>query len=101
MDHHIIFINITRVVSLLYLLTLCGVFIISPEHVSIMRNAIAYFVCLFLVYRFNPFMRSQTFTELDRSITFYASVLLLSSTAIASYAEEKISQTIRTRLQPS
>lgn len=42
------------------------------------------YICLFLIYRFNPFRRIE-FNELDRQIAFSAGLFLLTTSALNKY----------------
>jgi hypothetical protein len=51
------------------------------------------YICLFLLWRFNPFRKINKFTELDRKIAFTAGLFILTTTALNKYlddAKEKI-----------
>ena len=43
------------------------------------------YICLFLLWRFNPFRKIDTFTNLDRKIAFSAGVFILTTTALHQY----------------
>jgi uncharacterized BrkB/YihY/UPF0761 family membrane protein len=56
------------------------------------------YICIFLLWRFHPFIKRRTFSELDRKIAFSAGCFLLTTTAInqylvsiSSYLKEKVS----------
>jgi len=49
------------------------------------------YVCLFLIWRFNPFVKTE-FTELDRKITFSAGLLILTTTVINQFIVSIISK---------
>jgi hypothetical protein len=52
------------------------------------------YLCLFLLWRFNPFRKLDTFTELDRKIAFSAGVFIMTTTALNQYIIE-IQNTIK------
>lgn len=58
-----------------------GIQILSPENIDTLDYYAKVYVCLFLLYRFNPF-RTIEFNELDRKIAFSAGVFLLATTFI-------------------
>jgi hypothetical protein len=45
------------------------------------------YICLFLIWRFNPFKTHYEFTELDRKIAFSAGMFILTTTALNQYLE--------------
>jgi len=58
-----------------------GIQVVSPHNLDTLDYYAKVYVCLFLLYRFNPF-RTIEFNELDRKIAFSAGVFLLSTTFI-------------------
>ena len=58
-----------------------GIQILSPENIDALDYYAKVYVCLFLLYRFNPFRKIE-FNELDRKIAFSAGVFLLATTFI-------------------
>jgi hypothetical protein len=52
------------------------------------------YICLFLIWRFNPFKRHYEFTNLDRKIAFSAGMFILTTTALNQYLE-KFKNTIK------
>jgi hypothetical protein len=46
------------------------------------------YVCLFLIWRFNPLRSNIQFTELDRKIAFSAGVFILTTTALNQYLDD-------------
>ena len=67
-----------------------GIKILSPDSLSKLDYYTQIYVCLFLLYRFNPFRKIQ-FNELDRKIAFSAGVFLLSTTFINSFIKKYLS----------
>lgn len=74
------------------------------ENALIYLNNLSYYVkiyvCLFLIWRFNPLRTHYEFTDLDREISFAAGVFILSTTALQKYMDsakdhaEKIIKTL-------
>ena len=58
---------------------------------AIIKHFISYYVriyiCLFLIWRFNPLREHYEFTDLDRKIAFSAGLFILSTTALNKYIE--------------
>jgi len=53
------------------------------------------YICLFLIWRFNPFRQKFEFTDLDRKIAFNAGLIILTTTALNQYVinfKEKLRQ---------
>jgi hypothetical protein len=44
------------------------------------------YICLFLIWRFNPFKKKYEFTELDRKIVFSAGLLILTTTVLSNFS---------------
>lgn len=61
------------------------------ENALIYLNKLSYYVkiyvCLFLIWRFNPLRTKYEFTDLDRNISFSAGVFILSTTALQKYLD--------------
>jgi hypothetical protein len=66
----------------------------APEYLSKMNYYFNIYLCLFLLWRFNPFRKLDTFTELDRKIAFSAGVFIMTTTALNQYIIE-IQNTIK------
>jgi len=58
----------------------------APTYMDELRIVIKTFICLFLLYRFNP-LRKVEFTEFDRVIVFDSALYLLSTTLFISLFE--------------
>jgi hypothetical protein len=46
------------------------------------------YICLFLLFRFNPLRSNIKFTNLDRKITFSAGLIILTTTTLNKYIQE-------------
>lgn len=64
-----------------------GIKIISPENLNKLDYYVKIYVCLFLLYRFNPFSKI-VFNELDRKMAFSAGLFLLTTTFINNILEK-------------
>lgn len=94
--HHVLYSLQTRIFTTFIVLTYLsyigiaiGVQILSPESIDTLDYYTKIYVCLFLLYRFNPF-RKIKFNELDRKIAFSAGVFLLTTTFINTFLEKYI-----------
>lgn len=57
----------------------------APQYLATLDYYIKVYICLFLIWRFNPFRTLDKFTELDRKITFSAGLFILTTTALNNY----------------
>ena len=69
---------------LLLILAHFGLFNGATNYVVTINNYLKLYVCLFLMWRFHPFRRTQL-TELDRKIAFRAGVFVMTTTIINEY----------------
>jgi hypothetical protein len=78
----------TAVLFISYMLIFVSFFGLSksaPEYLATLDYYIRVYICLFLIWRFNPFRTLDKFTELDRKITFSAGLFILTTTALNNY----------------
>ncbi len=59
----------------------------APKYLSTLDYYIRVYICLFLMWRFNPFRTHYEFTDLDRKIAFSAGAFILTTTALNQYLE--------------
>jgi hypothetical protein len=77
-------------VTLSYLLLFISALGISDKAIVYLNSASYYvriYICLFLIWRFNPLRKHYEFTDLDRKIAFSAGLFILSTTALNKYIE--------------
>jgi hypothetical protein len=55
-----------------------------PEYLSILQNGLKYYVCFFLIVRFNPLFSHSEFTQFDADIVFSSAIFLLLTTSLTS-----------------
>lgn len=72
------FITLTYILIFLYIFGISGE---AKAHLDIIDNYIRIYICLFLIYRFNPFRTKYEFTSLDRKIAFSAGLFIFTTTA--------------------
>jgi len=73
-------------IYILYLAIFFGILSINKDYIRNFSTLIQLGVCLFLIYRFSPFLHTNTITKLDKSIIFYcASFLLMNVVATEVY----------------
>ena len=60
----------------------------APKYLDSMEYYVRIYICLFLMWRFNPLREKVEFTELDRKIAFSAGLFILTTTALNQYLEQ-------------
>ena len=60
----------------------------APKYLDSLDYYVRIYICLFLIWRFNPFRMYYEFTDLDRKIAFSAGVFILTTTFLNQYVEE-------------
>jgi hypothetical protein len=71
----------------------------APKYLNSLDYYVRVYICLFLMWRFNPLRSHYEFTNLDRKIAFSAGAFILTTTALNQYLvdfKDKISSTIKT-----
>lgn len=68
-------------------LSALGVYPNAHAYVETMDYYMRIYICLFLIWRFNPFS-THKFDELDKKIAFIAGVIILTTTALNQYLTE-------------
>ena len=77
--------NIFIVVSYtLILLSFFGLYDLAPKVLSSIDYYVRIYICLFLIWRFNPFRTHIEFNELDRKIAFSAGLFILTTTFLGN-----------------
>jgi hypothetical protein len=69
----------------LIILSIFGISNTAPQYLNSLDYYVRVYICLFLIWRFNPFRTKYEFTDLDRKIAFSAGVFILTTTAINKY----------------
>jgi len=57
----------------------------APQYLVNIDYYFRIYICLFLIWRFNPFRTVYKFTDLDRKIAFNAGMFILTTTALNKY----------------
>jgi hypothetical protein len=57
----------------------------APEYIAILDYYLKIYICLFLIWRFNPLRSHIEFTDLDRKISFSAGLFILTTTTLNQY----------------
>lgn len=81
--------NIFIVVSyILIIISTLGLSESAEKYLQSLDYYVRIYICLFLMWRFNPFRTYYEFTDLDRKIAFSAGLLILTTTALNQYVNE-------------
>jgi len=65
------------IINIVYFATLVGVVIINSEYINIFTTAVHSILCIFLMYRFNPYQKTTVVKEYDKMIIFSTALFLL------------------------
>ena len=76
---------IIYITYLLIFISSVGISETAPKYLDNLDYYIRIYICLFLIWRFNPLRKSYEFTDLDRKISFYAGFFILTTTALNQY----------------
>lgn len=57
----------------------------APMYLQSLDYYVRIYICLFLIWRFNPFRQKYEFTDLDRRISFTAGLFILTTSALNNY----------------
>lgn len=74
-----------------------------PEYLTVLQNSLKYYVCFFLIIRFNPFTRSKgsEFTDFDADVVFSSAIFLLLTTSFTSIVYTHVLRQIKNPLKDS
>lgn len=82
------FFNIFIYVSyLLIVISSLGLSKAAPKYLYYLDYYVRIYICLFLIWRFNPLRTHFEFTDLDRKIAFSAGIFILTTTALNQYLD--------------
>ena len=70
---------------ILIILSFFGLSNTAPKYLESLDYYIRIYICLFLIWRFNPIRHVDKFTDLDRKIAFSAGIFILTTTALNNY----------------
>jgi hypothetical protein len=90
--HHKLFFYGLYLSYFLYAVIILGLSKNAPGYLTYVQNGLKLYVSIFLILRFNPFVRN-TFTKFDQNIVFQSAVFLLTTTAITEYVIRRVKQT--------
>jgi hypothetical protein len=69
----------------LIILSYLGLSKYNPAFLDVINNYVRIYICLFLLWRFNPFRQLVPFTNFDRKIAFSAGLFILTTTILNNY----------------
>jgi hypothetical protein len=88
-DYQSFFFNIFIVLTyILIFISALGFTEKTEKYLTFMNNFISIYICLFLIYRFNPLRIPVDFTYLDRRIAFSAGLFILTTSVLTKYLTE-------------
>ncbi len=93
--HKVAYTYIVYFSYILFFIAFTGIVTINPYYLSTLETIIKYYVCAFLIIRFNPWAKrytSKEAQEFDRKISYSAGIYLLLTTTFASIVSDYISQ---------
>jgi hypothetical protein len=78
--------NLVIIVTYLSIVaSILGLSTLAPKYIDDLDYYVRIYICLFLLWRFNPFRKITKFTELDRKIVFSAGLFILTTSALNEY----------------
>jgi hypothetical protein len=72
----------------LIIISSLGLSVSAPKYLQSLDYYVRIYICLFLIWRFNPLRTHYEFTDLDRKIAFSAGLFILTTTALNEYLED-------------
>ena len=70
---------------ILYIISFLGVSFVAPEYHNILIEVIKIYVCILLIYNFNPWGKKEC-TNLDKNLAFSAACFLIFTTVLGQSA---------------
>jgi hypothetical protein len=64
----------------------------APQFLKSLDYYVRIYICIFLIWRFNPLRARYEFTDLDRKIAFSAGLFILTTTALNKYLDDFINK---------
>jgi len=76
---------------ILFILAFGGVVVAAPQYLDMLSLILKYYVCAFLIIRFNPILEIKTRDhDFERKVAFSAVVFLLITTTMTTLAQYRI-----------
>lgn len=70
---------------LLIILSVLGLSVLNPSYINDLNMYVRIYICLYLIWRFNPFRTKCDFSDLDRKIAYSAGIFILTTTFLNNY----------------
>jgi cytochrome c biogenesis protein CcdA len=70
---------------ILIIISALGLSQTAPAYLQSLDYYVRIYICLFLIWRFNPLRKKIEFTDLDRKISFTAGLFILTTSALNKY----------------
>ena len=88
-DVQLYFFNIFIILTyILIIVSALGLSTTASTYLENMDFYIRIYICLFLIWRFNPLRTHYEFTDLDRKIAFSAGLFILTTTVLYNYLDD-------------
>jgi len=84
------------IINIAFLLAICAYFGFSQysKELNDLYYYIKIYVCLYLIWRFNPLRSNYELTKLDIKIAFNAGLFILATTALSEYIKNIENETV-------
>lgn len=79
---------------IIYVTTYLGLLYVTPVYINKLTFGVNVFVCLFLLYKFNP-LRTHTLNKFDGKIIFTSALFMLTNLGITEIIEKVLNIKIR------
>jgi len=80
---------ISRILLLVYIITYVGLISYVPSYIRALTTGFNIFICLFLIYKFNPF-REHTLNKNDGKIIFASALFMLTNLGLTEIIKKKL-----------
>jgi hypothetical protein len=96
---NVLFFDFVIIISyILVFISALGISNSAPGYLKDLNYIISVYICLFLIWRFNPISKLDKFTDLDRKIAFTAGMFILTTTILTnfmSHIKQQVNSTVR------
>ena len=83
------FVYISRFLLFLYIMIYIGVISYVPSYIRTLTTGFNIFICLFLIYKFNPF-REHTLNKNDGKIIFASALFMLTNLGLTEIIKKTL-----------
>jgi hypothetical protein len=80
---------------IIYFVAFTGIFAFEPSYLQLFNDVIKYYIGIFLILRYNPFISVEKLTDFDRDIVFSAGIFVLLTTAFVNIAQRYIERNVK------